>query len=54
MLREKFYISMNKFEIYKDLYGNHSMVMGWQELFFPYKSFYSTAALSIATFEIYR
>ena len=27
------------FEIYKDFYENHSSVTGWQELFFPNKSF---------------
>ena len=32
---------------------NHSSVTGWQRLFFSYKSFYFSAAVAIATFEIY-
>ena len=39
MLKEIFHDNLKNYEIYKDLYGNHSSVTGWQKLFFSYKSF---------------
>ena len=32
---------------------NHARVTGWQKLFFSYKFFILSAAVTIATFEIY-
>ena len=36
MFKEKFYESMNKFEIYKDCVENHSSVTRWHYFFPPH------------------
>ena len=56
MLEEICRDSFKNFEIYKDLYGKVGKpckLTGWQKLFFSYKCFELSAAVAIATFEIY-
>ena len=53
MLQKIFYNSLNILKFTRICMENHSSVVGWQELFFPYKFFYFSAAIVIVTFEIY-
>ena len=53
MLKEIFHDSFENFEITRICMENHASVTGWQKLFFSYKCFQLSAAVTIATFEIY-
>ena len=53
MLKEIFHDSFENFEITRICMENHTSVTGWQKLFFSYKCFQLSAAVTIATFEIY-
>ena len=53
MLKEVFHDSFENFEITRICMENHASVTGWQKLFFSYKCFQLSAAVAIATFEIY-
>ena len=53
MLKEIFHDSFENFEITRICMENHTSVTGWQKLFFSYKCFQLSAAVAIATFEIY-
>ena len=56
MLKEIFHESFENFEITRICMENHASVTGWQKLFFShkvYKCFQPSAAVAIATFEIY-
>ena len=53
MLKEIFYDSFKNFEITRICMENHASVTGWQKLFSSYKCFQLSAAVTIATFEIY-
>ena len=53
MLKEIFHDSFENFEITRICMENHASVTGWQKLFFSYKCFQLSAAVAIATFEIY-
>ena len=53
MLKEIFHDSFENFEITRICMENHASVTGWQKLLFSYKCFQFSAAVAIATFEIY-
>ena len=53
MLLEIFHDSFENFEITRICMENHASVTGWQKLFFSNKCFQLSAAVVIATFEIY-
>ena len=53
MLKEIFHDSFENFEITRICMENHASVTGWQKLFSSYKCFQLSAAVAIATFEIY-
>ena len=53
MLKEIFHDSFENFEITRICMENHASVTGWQKLFFSYKCLQLSAAVAIATFEIY-
>ena len=53
MLKEIFHDSFENFEITRICMENHASVTGWQKLFSSYKCFQLSAAVTIATFEIY-
>ena len=53
MLKEIFHDSFENFEIARNCMENHLSVTGWQKLFFSYKCLQLSAAVAIATFEIY-
>ena len=53
MLQEIFYVSLKIYKFTRVCMENYSRATGWQELFFSYKSFYFSAAVAIAAFEIY-
>ena len=49
----KFHDSFENLEITRICMENHASVTGWQKLFFSYKCFQLSAAVAIATFEMY-
>ena len=53
MLKKIFHESCENFEITGIYMENHASVTGWQKLFFSYKCIQLSAAVAIATFEIY-
>ena len=53
MLNEIFHDNMKTSKFTRICMENHSSVTGWQEFFVSYKSFKLSAAVTIATFEIY-
>ena len=53
MLKEIFHDSFENFEITRICMENHASMTGWQKLFFSYKCFPLSAAVTIATLEIY-
>ena len=53
MLKEIFHYRFENFEITRICMENYASVTGWQKLFFSYKCFQLSAAVGIATFEIY-
>ena len=52
MLKEIFHDRFENFEITRICMENHTNVTGWQK-FISYKCFQLSAAVAIATFEIY-
>ena len=52
-VKERVNNSLKVLEFTRICIGNHASVTGWQKLFFSYKSFKLSAAVAIATFEIY-
>ena len=50
---EIFHDTFENFEITRICMENHTSVTGWQKLFISYKCFQLSAAVAIATFEIY-
>ena len=52
MLQKIFYNSLNISKFTRICMENNSSVIGWQELFSPYKFFYFSAAIVIIAFEI--
>ena len=53
MLKEIFHDSFENFEITRICMENHASVTEWQKLFSSYKCVQLSAAVAIATFEIY-
>ena len=53
MLKEIFHDSFENFEITRICMENHARVTGWQKLFFSCKCFKLSAAVAIASLEIY-
>ena len=53
MLKEIFHDNMKTSKFTRICMENHSSVAGWQKFFVSYKSFKLSAAVTIATFEIY-
>ena len=53
MLKERFNDSLKILEFTRICMENHASVTGWQKLFLSYKCFQLSAAVAIATFEIY-
>ena len=53
MLEEIFYGSFENFEITRICMEDHASLTGWQKSFFSYKCFQLSAAVAIATFEMY-
>ena len=53
MLKEIFHDGLKISKFTRFCMENDSSVSGWQKLFFSYKSFHFSAAVAIATFEIY-
>ena len=53
MLKERFNDSLKILEFTWICLENHASVTGWQKLFLSYKCFQLSAAIAIATFEIY-
>ena len=53
MLKEIFHERFEDFEIARICMENLASVTGWQKLFFSYKCFQLSAAVTIATFEIH-
>ena len=53
MLKKIFNETFENFEITRMCMESHASVTGWQKLFFSYKCFKLSAAVAIATFEMY-
>ena len=53
LIKKIFHDNFENVEIATICMENHASVTGWQKLFFPYKCFQLSAAVAIATFEIY-
>ena len=53
MLKEIFHDGLEISKFTRFCMENDSSVSRWQKLFFSYKSFHFSAAVAIATFEIY-
>ena len=53
LIKKIFNDNFENFEIATICMENHASVTGWQNLFISYKCFQLSAAVAIATFEIY-